>query len=269
MDKYFQIMKTRNFLYLLTLTAWCLSFCYFASNSVADMTRDPHGKEGMCHFCHESEKVEKSKAGFRLSTEEATCLECHGKPGETHTACLEQMMPDVKIKKEMISYFIKHPDFSCHSCHNVMCQSDSRKELKLRNPHIQLDEKENIIEKACLFCHTNVPDYKHPSFKNVLMRYDVSYLCSLCHVMSTQKKGLGFGERMTEVMLRHKEKFEQAYDVSLPLGPNNTVICASCHNPHQQGVILGKGGYATTPGDHRLALEDPYQLCVACHSGKY
>ena len=74
---------------------------------------------------------------------------------------------------------------------------------------------------------------------------------------------------MTEAMIRKKEEFEKEYDVSLPLGPNNTVVCASCHNPHQIGVILGKGGFATPPREHRLVLEDIWKLCTACHLGNY
>lgn len=250
------------------LLALYFSLFFFAGDSFADVSVDPHGTKGMCHYCHDSKVVEKGKSGFRLNTEKATCMDCHRKRGPTFGGCLERMMPEVKIKKKLIAYFMKQPDFSCHTCHNVMCQSDSRKELRLRNPHVQLGNEGNIIEKSCLFCHTIVPDYKHPSFENVVMRYEISYLCSLCHVMSTQKTGLGFGEPMTDAMVQHKEKFERKYDVSLPLGANNTVICASCHNPHQQGVILGKGGYAHT-GDHRLVLDDAWQLCTACHLGQY
>lgn len=251
------------------LLVLCLSFTWFPLNALADITIDPHGKEGMCHYCHDSKVVEKGKGKFRLNTEGDTCLECHGKRGVSHEVCLQRMMPRVRIKHQLIRYFMKQADFSCHTCHHVMCQSNSRKELRLRNPHIQLDNNGKVIEKTCLFCHTIVPDYKHPSFENVVMRYNISYLCSLCHVMSTQKKGLGFGEHMTDAMVRQKKKFEKKHDVSLPLGPNNTVICASCHNPHQQGVILGKGGYANVSGGHRLVSEDPWQLCTACHLGTY
>lgn len=251
------------------LSALHLFFLLFSANARAEVTVDPHGKEGMCHYCHSSKVMEKGRGGFRLGSVEATCLECHGKRGTTLEDYLRRMLPHVKIKEKLIRYFMKQADFSCHTCHHVMCQSNARKELRLRNPHIQLGNNGKLIEKTCLFCHTIVPDYKHPRLENAVMRYDISYLCSLCHVMSTQKRGLGFGERMTDAMVRHKEQFEKKYDVSLPLGPNNTVICASCHNPHQQGVILGKGGYANASADHRLVLDDPWQLCTACHLGKY
>jgi hypothetical protein len=251
------------------LSVLYLSFLLLPSNVLPDIDIkvDPHGKEGMCQYCHTSKVVEEGKAGFRLNTVEATCLYCHGKRGATLEDYLQRMLPDVKIKKEMIGYFKGHTDFSCHICHHEMCQSHSRKELQLRNSHIQIYRAGGIIEKACLFCHTILPDYKHPSPEDAVMRYDISYLCSLCHVMSTQKRGLGFGEPMTSAMMRKKELFEKEYDVTLPLGPNNTVICASCHNPHQAGVILGKGGQAIQPGKHRLIVDDLWGLCVACHRG--
>ena len=246
-----------------------LCFLLLPSNVLSDIDIlvDPHGKEGMCHYCHTSKVVEKDKAGFRLNTVAATCLECHGKRGATLEDYLQRMLPDVKIKKKMIVYFKAHTDFSCHICHHEMCQSNSRKELQRRNPHIQLDKSGGIIEKACLFCHTTLPDYKHPSFENAVMRYDISYLCSLCHAMSSQKGGFGIGKRMRDAMVRKKKHFEKKFDVSLPLGPNNTVVCASCHNPHQPGVILGKGGYASVPGKRRLVIDNVWQLCVVCHWG--
>lgn len=247
----------------------CMSLFILPSNVLSDTKVDPHGKEGMCHYCHRSKVVEQGKAEFRLNTVEATCLDCHGKRGSTLEDYLWRMLPEVKTKREMVDYFAKHPDFSCHSCHNVMCLRSSRRELQFRNPHIQLDTEGKIIEKACLFCHTTVADYKHPTRTNAHMRYDLTYLCSVCHMMSSQKRGLGFGKSMTEAMIRKKEEFEKEHDVSLPLGPNNTVICASCHNPHQLGVMLGKNGYASLSNRHRLLLEDTWLMCTACHLGKY
>ena len=214
--------------------------------------------------------MENAEGGFLKNSVVAACLTCHGKKGASLEKYLQRMLPDVKMKKKLIDYFAKHPDFSCHTCHNAMSPTKSPgKQLLHRNPHIQLDEQGDIIEKACLFCHTELPDYKHPSHENMVMRYAISYLCSLCHVMASQKVGLGLGECMTEAMLKKKQQFEKEYDVCLPLGPNNTVVCASCHNPHQPRVILGKGGYGATTGEHRLVLKEIWKLCSACHLGNY
>ncbi len=230
---------------------------------------DPHGREGMCDYCHKFKEMEKDKAGFDRGTVEATCLECHGDKDSTLEGHLQRTLPSIRLKERLIVYFSKHPDFSCHSCHYVMCQSNSREQLKRRNPHIQLDTKKKPIKKRCLFCHAVMPDYVRREGQDAVMRYDLSYLCSLCHVMQSKRGGLGLGEKMTQEMIQTKKEFETKYDVSLPLGPNNTVICASCHNPHQFGVILGKGGYAAPPGKHRLIVEDPWRLCAACHSWRY
>jgi hypothetical protein len=239
------------------------------ARGMADTPVDPHGKPNMCQYCHVDSPDKEGKPLFRLNTVEATCLSCHGDRGSTLEDYLRRMLPHVDMRAKMAAYFAKHPDFSCHSCHNAMCQRNSRKELLFRNPHIQLDTGGKIIERACLFCHTTVPVYAHPSDENVAMRYDLSYLCSVCHAMFSQKKGLGFGRTMTETMIEKKAQFEKEYDVSLPLGPGNKVICASCHNPHQPGVILGKGKSAAVSNKHRLVLQDVWLMCTACHVGTY
>ncbi|MFH1077234.1 MAG: hypothetical protein V1753_10475 [Pseudomonadota bacterium] len=234
-----------------------------------DKTVDPHGKQGLCHYCHVAMSPKQGRPEFRLGTEEATCLSCHEHRGATLDDYLRRMVPNVEFKEEMISYFVKHKDFSCHTCHQVMCLRNSGKNLQFRDPHVQLDSAGKVIESVCLFCHIVVPDHRTRASGNQAMRYDLAYVCSLCHMMSSKKTGLGFRSRMTEKMVRHKESFERTHDVSLPLGPDNTVICASCHNPHQAGVVLGKGSGKPHKHGHSLILEDPWELCIACHQGKY
>ncbi len=246
-----------------------LSLLFSPSDVFPETKPDPHGKGGMCQYCHTSKVSESAEGGFRKEAVEATCLECHGKKGSNLKEYLQRMLPDVKMKEKLVTYFGNHPDFSCHSCHNAMSPRKSPgKELLFRNPHIQLNKDGEIIEKACLFCHTELPDYKNPSVRNTQMRFDTSYLCSLCHVMSTEKIGLGFGKRMTQSMMRTKRQFERQHDVSLPLGRNNMVVCASCHDPHQPGVVLRKGG-DDIPHERRLVIEDTWLMCTACHSGTY
>lgn len=257
---------------IVRLGVWCLTFFSIFSVSLAigaEITVNPHGKKELCYYCHKSNLVEDGKPEFRLNTVKETCIECHKKRGATFKDYLRRMLPDVRDKEKLIVYFLEHPDFSCHSCHHVICQSDSREELKRRNPHVQLDSNAKPIKKRCLFCHTIFPDYLHPGSQETVMRYDLTYLCSACHVMMSQKGGLGLGKRMSEAMIRKKEEFEKEYDVSLPLGPNDIVVCASCHNPHEFGVVLGKRGNTTPSGEHRLVVEDPWRLCTACHLGQY
>jgi hypothetical protein len=266
----------RNFLFLMVF-----SFLLLLTNSPADSPADavesppvysqgkkvdPHGQEGMCNYCHINTEVEEGKANFRLDTVEAVCIECHYELGSSLEDYLQRMLPDIPVKEGLITYFVKQPDFSCPTCHFQMCQGNSRMELRRRNPHIQLDYRKNPIEKKCLFCHAAMPDYSHPEYEKVVMRYDISYVCSLCHFMMSAPKG----KTMTEAMVAKKEKSEKIFYIFMPLGPNNKVVCASCHNPHQPGVPLGKGKYAAARGEkNRLRLESCKQLCVACHVGNY
>lgn len=242
------------------------------AEDIIDNTVSPHGEEGKCHYCHNSRVVDKNNVGFRKSSEEEVCIECHIDRGANMTDYLKDMLPNVAAKSRLIEYLSKHPDFSCHSCHNVMCLANSRKELRYRNPHIQLDKEGKSIKKTCLFCHTVTPtkemDETEKVNKRYGLRYDLEYLCIICHVMSSRKKGCS-GKKMSAEMIKKKEQFEKKYDVVLPLGPSGTVICASCHNPHQAGVSVGKSEKTKLPDNHRLVVEDSWQMCTACHTGKY
>ncbi len=259
---------------------WLILYLFFIlssqnvfAESIIDKTNSPHGEEGMCHYCHDSKVVNKASIGFRLNPVEKICIDCHEERGLNIREYLKDMLPNVANKNKMIDYLAKHPDFTCHSCHNVMCQTNSRKELKYRNPHIQLDQSGKNIKKTCLYCHTTYPtseqDKNDFDKKVSSMRYDLKYLCNICHVMSSNKRGLGFGKQMPTEMISKKEQFEKKHDVTLPLGPENTVICASCHNPHQAGVRVGKSKKIKLPDNHRLALKDSWKMCSACHAGKY
>lgn len=254
----------------LLVLAVLLSFGGLALAEVKKDAIDPHGKEGFCHHCHGTNDVDPDNLTFKMGTIDLTCLKCHSQRGATMEDYLRRMLPDVEIKDELIVYFLEHHEFSCHTCHNVMCKRSSKEDLLFRNPHIQLDENGEIIEHTCLFCHTMVPDWRHPDPEHANMRYDITYLCSICHAMSTEKRGLGFGEPMTREMVEAKERFEEEHDVSLPLGPGDTVVCASCHSPHQSGVILGKKGRGEhVEQTHALVVDDPWELCKACHTGRY
>lgn len=230
---------------------------------------DPHGKEGMCKYCHISQEVSKGRAELWDNNIGKLCQGCH--KARRHVKIREYLqirLPDIEAKDRIISYFAKQPDFSCITCHDMICLTDSPKQLLNKDPHVQLDSDGAIIERACLSCHTSVPDYRKPDSADTEMRYEISNLCVLCHVMSSERIKMGHGEQMTTQMINTKKEFEEKYDISIPLGPGNRVICASCHKPHQAGVILGKGKkYGNKPRNHRLILLDYWALCDACHPG--
>jgi hypothetical protein len=128
-------MKTK--IHQKLLLVLCLSSLLFSSKAVAGTRIDPHGKAGMCTYCHTSNVTETAEGGYRKNSIEAACLECHGKKGANLKEYLHGMLPDVRNKKKLVDYFGGHPDFSCHSCHNAMSPTKSpSKELLHRTNEI-------------------------------------------------------------------------------------------------------------------------------------
>ena len=67
----------------------------------------------------------------------------------------------------------------------------------------------------------------------------------------------------------HPVGVEMKAKTKLPLGPGNTVVCSSCHNPHH---TTGKGEVVSQLGDISTVAHLPFQLrlsltklCASCH----
>jgi hypothetical protein len=65
-------------------------------------------------------------------------------------------------------------------------------------------------------------------------------------------------------ILRHIEHNEQKMEVTIPLIPRGQITCSTCHNPHQEGVILYEPSAKGADTQNRLRLREP-KLCIACH----
>ena len=98
---------------------------------------------------------------------------------------------------------------------------------------------------------TLVSAEKHYAYSPVLLPYYISKKINRNALFLTNKK------------------FETKYNIILPVGPDNTVICASCQNPHQQGVILSESACKGSGERYRLRVGDVWALCTACHGGRY
>jgi hypothetical protein len=96
-------MKTK--IHQKLLLVLCLSSLLFSSKAVAGTRIDPHGKAGMCTYCHTSNVTETAEGGYRKNSIEAACLECHGKKGANLKEYLHGMLPDVRNKKKLVDYF--------------------------------------------------------------------------------------------------------------------------------------------------------------------
>ncbi|MGZ3614963.1 MAG: hypothetical protein ACXU9X_13835, partial [Thermodesulfobacteriota bacterium] len=60
-----------------------------------------------------------------------------------------------------------------------------------------------------------------------------------------------------------QEKIEQL-EVTIPLIPRQRITCSTCHNPHQEGVIMYQPSAKGADSPSRLRLPAP-SLCLVCH----
>jgi hypothetical protein len=161
------------------------------------------------------------------------------------------------------------------------------------NPHVMLDAGGEIIERSCRYCHHSLIDQRHRLVREAdpALRTDGITLCLGCHRRHIEYFDPGhigatvtpeIKRRMT-VMESHPQYTDDAgtidwtttrrADESLrfPLGPNDRLVCATCHNPHQVGVfppdsVLALGAIQTGHERETLRLRGfGKELCVACH----
>jgi hypothetical protein len=139
----------------------------------------------------------------------------------------------------------------CQNCHKAASYQ------KL-NPHLMLLSDGQIVEEKCLFCHTKPLDRNARARSgNPSMKADELSLCRDCHPqhkdsMNQTHIGTKLSAEMQAVMYIREitglhspvgaKSIAQAKAVGkkptrMPPGPNDTIICTTCHNPHQQGVF--------------------------------
>lgn len=165
------------------------------------------------------------------------------------------------------------------------------------DPHTQLDESGNIINDKCLYCHQEKPDEKTADFTvnpdDITFNRDPEMLCLGCH---TKKYYLAHPVNAAHLikpsaeMLSMMKKTQELYGIVLPLNYFGEIMCATCHNPHEKGVIPGEREAAGGAGEEdRIRLpgqaegsasaggKEQYmtrvmsfksRICMACHKDK-
>ncbi|MFK5986696.1 MAG: hypothetical protein QM479_14910 [Pseudomonadota bacterium] len=167
------------------------------------------------------------------------CKSCHG------IEKIEQQ--DFKtIDKTAADFFSGGPykkltDF-CYLCHK-------KKENTRDNIHVLLDQQHKKIESKCLYCHSevlktdklnkknNVSQNQKHSKQHLKLRLPIAKMCYGCHLQTPHLNILEHQVIVAEKMLLYMQKQNLRYGIKMPLGKNNRVICVSCHEPHQQGVL--------------------------------
>lgn len=151
----------------------------------------------------------------------------------------------------------------CSKCHS------QEKFLEI-DPHIMLDNDGKVLDvdgkPVCLLCHAIKPDPEKDRTGDVRFKADIAFLCWRCHppMAPPQFFSEHFLVKPSPSMLRFIEKKEQEMLVTIPLVPRDRITCSTCHNPHQQGIILYRPSAEGADSPGKLRLQSP-MLCFVCH----
>lgn len=147
---------------------------------------------------------------------------------------------------------------ACPNCH-------VKGENKIYDPHTQLNSNGDIIEEKCLYCHPKRPDEKHASFETnkeeIKFVRSLDMICMGCHrknldlLHPVNAKHITWPSYEMQAMIMASEK---EFDIILPLDLEGKIMCATCHNPHEKGVIPKEKSSAKGASDKdRIRLTSP------------
>jgi len=151
----------------------------------------------------------------------------------------------------------------------------------LVNPHEQINDEGEILRGVCLICHKSVPDLTvERQTQEVELRVEGEFknLCFKCHTVQKHpatKNTVGGAmsyifaeyhlvEPTKTIALNRQLAMKEVY-TSLPLDPSTgKVTCSTCHNPHEKGVIKGRGDWGAD--SVRRLRSEGLEICQYCHS---
>jgi len=237
--------------------------------------RENGNKNKVCNRCHASEyaradihPVELTPSKYihipeymPLQNGRLTCETCHN---SLLQACRSQQGNGKKINPNFLRRSRDPSKLFCLTCH-------IEETYTLLNPHEkQIDAKGQIREETCLFCHASIPDVNFMGPEKVtFLVQDPNQYCNGCHPGFTKKHPSG-GNHLREPSDIVKEAIRTSVErigVKLPL-INGKIVCVTCHNPHETGVIKFIAAATGTKQENKLRLTFARRTCSGCHVDK-
>ncbi|MGC2062210.1 MAG: cytochrome c3 family protein [Thermodesulfovibrionales bacterium] len=239
----------------------------------------------VCSSCHEENDLKSGRTDFASVDFSSACPGCHDYKENHHP---------VDFRPADLSAFpfpLRNGKVTCLTCHEIhggesnegtfrllrggpysdrrtICfKCHSRDQYSAVDPHKMLDEQGKIRmingSSVCLICHAREPNPAVDWTSDVRFKADVGFLCWRCHppmpgIFFTQH----FLVKPTASTLQIMNEAEERLLLVLPIVPRGRITCSTCHNPHQEGVILHDG--AAKGADATSKLRSP-SLCFACH----
>ena len=238
-------------------------------------------RNALCNTCHETVPVPRfehpvgiapsagmlgrmrqSKLGSLAANGTLDCATCHDLP--------MQCLPERAGARGLNPRFLRGAPYQtrsefCFQCHD-------REGFQRLNPHEQLARDGGLKEGTCLVCHRSVPDrasVRGAGQAGLISPADPNAICTGCHQIRLHPGGISTrGAKLPNHMAKPSGKMaarmEQASlraGVYLPLDEAGRIACATCHDPHQQGVLPNAPSHVATE-KHRLRMKN---ICLGCH----
>ncbi|MES9994193.1 MAG: hypothetical protein ABW098_19770 [Candidatus Thiodiazotropha sp.] len=119
----------------------------------------------------------------------------------------------------------------CYRCHEE--QGHERYNL-----HQMLDEKGEVDERGCVYCHVETPDpSKADQVDDLEFRLPKAKLCYGCHLKTPHLNTLSHQVEPDEKIREVMDRAEEEHQIHLPLDEAGKVTCITCHSPHPAGLI--------------------------------
>lgn len=243
-----------------------------------------------CTECHEKTPEKGGPASLKFDGDyHKLCGRCHDNAHGGYLHPVDIVPADVKIPPELP---LKNGKVDCGTCHELFlqCQKSTKKLSSVRgapypkrsdfcfkchdekqyvklNPHEQLDEKGLIIAKKCLSCHTERPDEKKAGYEDIRLIGTLNDICLKCHpiIKGNHSGNYNHFVKPSPKTLAIMQARNQKFGLILPLDESGKLTCATCHNPHQKGVIPPDRPAAKGAGS-KSRFRLPGNMCFACHN---
>ncbi len=197
-----------------------------------------------------------------LQNGKMSCLTCHN----IYMQCQNNFEYQMSNKRFLRGFPYAHRTDLCFRCHD-------EKKYKMLDPHNQLDENGNIVVKKCLYCHVEKPDENSATYSSTKLHFkmvnfvgSLQALCERCHGKHNHPANVNHLLKPSFEILAMIKASERKLGAVFPLAKNGKITCATCHNPHEKGVIPDSNPASTGAGKNKRArLSVAKELCFACH----
>lgn len=258
----------------------------------------PANVDALCLRCHDGKQAAKEHHPIGRSFSSELIVQPEGWPvvnGQLGCGTCHRITEPCKSgghKPRQDTTFLRDYDASnplhfCSRCHLDL------EEQKPFNPHLMLNPDGTVRTQSCRFCHTEPWGERSQRVRTgkPALRTEPIVLCVSCHTHHIEFFEPGhIGAKMSEEMKSYLLSFERrlaAESISdpeltkrlksnrdplvFPLADGDTVVCSTCHNPHQSGLfgpdsVLSLGEIRTSGKRSTLGLRSVgEEVCIACH----